>query len=168
MKPGNYEEMLRVGDLHLERSVQLYYAQMADELYFLHEFPKHSKSVMEPCLDSLLREPGVHLVEGPMCAWGMTARDELGEGLVKKQTCWVTNSGFIAAELNRECTNTNPDALWHRHVHLINHRAHKALIYPPKLVAAILRGLRAQLENDGEFASLNVYDYPVPEDPVIP
>ena len=79
--------------------------------------------------------------------------DEQGEGLVKKETCWVTNSPCIAQELDQVCTNVAGTGgvgqptpqLWHRHVHLVNHRAHKARIYPPKLVAAILRGTREQL-----------------------
>ena len=56
-------------------------------------------------------------------------------------------------------------AVWHRHVHLVNQRAHKARIYPPLLVAGILRGARAQLQATGEMMNFN---YPVPEDPVIP
>ena len=56
-------------------------------------------------------------------------------------------------------------AVWHRHVHLVNQRAHQARIYPPLLVAGILRGARAQLQATGEMQNFN---YPVPEDPVIP
>ena len=44
-------------------------------------------------------------MKGPMCAWGMTSTDEHGKGLVKKETCWVTNSEHIARELDRECSN---------------------------------------------------------------
>ena len=72
----------------------------------------------------------------------------------------------MAQELDRECTNVNkPAPLWHRHVHLINQRAHHARVYPPKLVAAILRGAREQLRVTGEMLQ---FDYPVPEDLVIP
>ena len=111
-------------------------------------------------------------MKGPMCAWGMTSRDEHGEGLVKKETCWVTNSECVAKELDRECSNVRSQqvserslAVWHRHVHLVNQRAHKARIYPPLLAAGILRGARAQLQATGEMMNFN---YPVPEDPVIP
>ena len=58
-----------------------------------------------------------------------------------------------------------PAPLWHGHVHLINQRAHHARVYPPKLVAAILRGAREELRVSGEMLQ---FDYPVPEDPVIP
>ena len=124
---------------------------MADGLYFLHEYPNGSSSVHELCLESLLKEPGGYRVEGPMCFWGMTAKDEQGEGLVKKEAWWVTNSECIARELARECSNVRSQqvgerspAAWHRHVRLVK-RASKARVYPPKLVAGILRGAGAQV-----------------------
>ena len=83
MKPGRYAEMQRQGRFHLERSVVLYQQQMADGLFSLHEFPNGSSSVNEPCLDDLINTPGVYLVKGPMCVWGMTSKDAQGEGLVK-------------------------------------------------------------------------------------
>ena len=95
----------------------------------------------------------------------MTATDTEGEGLVKKETYWVTNFLFIAAELDRECTNRSGGRPWHRHVHLFNHKAHAARMYPPALVAAILRGLREQLRSTSDMMEFN---YPVPEAPVIP
>ena len=111
-------------------------------------------------------------MKGPMCAWGMTSTDEHGKGLVKKETCWVTNSEHIARILDRECSNVRSQqvsgralAVWHRHVHLVNQRAHGARFYPPLLVAGILRGARAQLEATGGVMN---FAYPVPEDPVIP
>ena len=140
MKPGTGAKMLRTGRLHLTWSIGLYRAQMRDGHYFLHEYPSGSTSVLEPCLQELLRTPGVFRVRGPMCYWGMTTSDTEGEGLVKKEAYWVTNSRFIVAELDRECSNKTGARPWHRHVHLTNHKAHAARIYPPKLVAAILRG----------------------------
>ena len=104
-------------------------------------------------------------MRGPMCHWGMVATGSEGEGLVKKETYWVTNSRFIAAELDRECTNKTGQRPWHRRVHLINHKAHAARIYPPAPVAATLRGFREPLRSTGEMMEFN---YPVPEDPVIP
>ena len=65
--PDRYKEMMRVGRLHLQRCVDLYREQMKEGHYFLHEYPNGSSSVKEPCLESLLREPGVYLVKGPMC-----------------------------------------------------------------------------------------------------
>ena len=55
-------------------------------------------------------------------------------------------------------------AAWHRHVHLVNQRAHKARIYPPLLCCRdFARCSRATSgdRGDDEFCA-------VPEDPVIP
>ena len=78
MKPGTQEELHRTGRLHLTRCIELYKAQMKDNLFFLHEFPSGSSSVFEPCLQDLLRRPGVMKVRGPMCFWGMTSSDHEG------------------------------------------------------------------------------------------
>ena len=84
MDPKKHEEMMRAGLLHLRRSCALYRDQIKDGLFFLHEVPNGSSSIYETCLDSLIKDPGVYLVKGPMCAWGMTSTDKMGEGLVKK------------------------------------------------------------------------------------
>ena len=101
MKPGTEEELRRTGLLHLTRSIELYREQIRDGLYFPHEFPSGSTSVLAPVLQDLLKTPGVMKVRGPMCVWGMTSSDAQGEGLVKKETYWVTNSRFTARELDR-------------------------------------------------------------------
>ncbi len=44
---------------------------------------------------------GVQRVKGDMCAFGMKQKDEWGEGLVKKRTGFMTNSGEIAKRLAR-------------------------------------------------------------------
>ena len=75
MKPGTDEELKRTGLLHLTRSIELYRDQMRDGLYFLHEFPSGSTSVLLPILQDLLKTPGVMKVRGPMCFWGMKSSD---------------------------------------------------------------------------------------------
>ena len=75
IKPGTEQELRRTGLLHLSRSIELYRAQMRDGLYFLHEFPSGSTSVLEPVLQDLLKTPGVMKVKGPICVWGMTSSD---------------------------------------------------------------------------------------------
>ena len=112
-RSGTGAKMLRTGRLHLTRSIELYRAQMRDGLYFLHGYPSGSTSVLEPCLRELLRTPGVFRARGPMCYGGMTSSDTEGEGLVEKETYRVTNFRFIAAELDRECTNKTGAGPWH-------------------------------------------------------
>eukprot|EP00973_Karenia_brevis_P017154 2355852-Karenia_brevis.AAC.1 len=90
---------------------------------------------------------GVYVVCGPMCGFDMRSVDAQGEGLVKKETRWMTNSPELAEVLEGTCSNKE-GLTWPRHVQLINGRAKEAKQYPPKLVEAILRGLRRQLEKD--------------------
>ena len=68
MDPKKHKEIMRAGRLHLQRSCDLYRDQIKDGLFFLHEFPNGLSSIYEPCLDSLIKEPGVYLVKSPMCA----------------------------------------------------------------------------------------------------
>ena len=83
---------------------------------------------------------GAVKVDSCMCAFGMRAEDNTGEGLVLGETTFMTNSLCIAARLERVCSN-NVGGRKHRHVHLINQRAKKKEVYPPLLVREILLGL---------------------------
>lgn len=114
----------------------------------------------ECAIQSLRKGPRVSEVAGPMCRWGMAASDSQGPGLVKKQTRWLTNSPVLAGILNGTCSNKD-GRTWRRHVHLVDGRARAAQVYPPRLVHAILVGIRQQLERDGEVQS---FDHnPVPD-----
>ena len=91
-------------------------------------------------------------------------RDASGTSYVKKSTKWMTNSKVLAELLNGVCSNRVPGGLWHRHVHLVNGRATMARVYPPELVKAVLKGIRAQMKEDGEFRDVNASDAgPSPE-----
>ena len=78
----------------------------------------------------------------------------------------MTNSPELAAILDGRCSN-DKGLTWHRHIRLINGRAKEARKYPPKLVEAILQGLRRQLEYDLHICGLDsaASAGPVPEDP---
>ena len=74
-------------------------------------------------------------------------------------TGWITTSRCIADELARfQCRNRRGGldraggAPGHEHGHLISGRAKAAEVYPPRLVAAILSGLRRQLQEDGKMS----------------
>eukprot|EP00972_Heterocapsa_arctica_P064193 9472717-Heterocapsa_arctica.AAC.1 len=45
---------------------------------------------------ALMAEPGIYVVQGPMCRWHMKATDAHGEGFVRKETIWMTDSKEIA------------------------------------------------------------------------
>ena len=82
-----------------------------------------------------------------------------GVGHVRKETQYLTNSAELAKRLNQVCEGN------HRHVHLINGRARQAQVYPPKLVKAILKGIKAELQNMGELSELSAMSSgPSPDD----
>merc|ERR1712016_581030 len=96
----------------------------------------------------------------------MKSRGFLGEGLVKKPTQWLTNSEKIADRLRGTCSNDTHDAPWHRHIALVNGRAKSAARYPPKLCRAVLRGLKEEMEQQGEISNLEA-GRPSPHEPNI-
>ena len=85
--------------------------------------------------------PGVHKVLCHMCAFGMSATDERGKGLVKKPTLFMTNSSEVAKKLDRKCSNigNGPEDCHTRK--LINGRARQAQVYPRALCRAVCEGI---------------------------
>ena len=79
------------------------------------------------------------------------------EGLVRKETGWLTNSPFIAAVLEGVCSNTTGKEPWHRHVVLEGGLCKKAAAYPPALAKAVLQGLRQQLVQDGKLSEVKSF-----------
>ena len=79
----------------------------------------------------------------------MEAQDELGKGLVKKPTKFLTNSRRLFEKLHVQCVNaTVPADQRHRHVHLVGGRARQAQIYPKALCKAVCAGIAQQRKDD--------------------
>ncbi len=136
---------------HIRFCVSLYWEQIKNGRYSLHEHPASANSWKLPEIIQLLTYPGVVKVVGHLCAYGMKSTDDQGEGLVKKPTGWMTNSPYIAEQVSALCSNRWKGQM-HRHVRLISGRAKAAKVYPPKLCKAILIGLRYQFIADGLMA----------------
>ncbi len=86
---GNIEQkkqLLARAIRHIRSCVSLYWEELKNGRYFLHEHPASAKSWQLPEMIQLLTHPGVVKVVGHMCAYGMKSTDEKGEGLVKKPT----------------------------------------------------------------------------------
>ena len=89
-------------------------------------------------VQELERHPGVQIVTGDMCRWGMTLdKDDSGEDpvqLVKKPTKWMmTNSPILVRLLQARCNGQ------HEHERLEgSSRTKQAESYPVSLVKAIL------------------------------
>ena len=147
--PEVVKELIRRGVEHIEFCTKLYRMQAEAGRFFLHEHPWSATSWSLGCIQRVLRMKGVELVRGDMCQFGMIISEAGGTGYLKKPTGFMTNSPEIAARLNKQCT-ANKDDETHQHVPIFNHgRAHKAAIYPPKLCADILKGLKSELEKAG-------------------
>ena len=151
--PMSIEEDLRVGRHHLATAARVYMQRHLVGKYFLHEHPAYAKSWKEDCIQKIMEMDGVYLVKGPMCRWGMMSEDASGPGYVRKETGWLTNSSELARILEGMCSRVYGD--WHRHVHLINGRAARAKRYPPKLVSAVLKGIKKQMVLDGVLTNVS-------------
>ena len=115
---------LREGRQHLRFAVELYRLQVLGGRYYLHEHPSLAKSWAEDCITQLAAAPGTMIAECHYCRFGMEAQDELGKGLVKKPTKFLTNSRRLFEKLHVQCVNaTVPADQRHRHVHLVGGRA---------------------------------------------
>ena len=97
---------------------------------------------------------GVELYCGDQCCFGQAAKGPDGiVGLARKRTGWLTNSVCVGLALQVRCQvdrgdNTLPALEHHKHVWLVSGRARATERYPPKLVAAVLKAMRAQLQQD--------------------
>ena len=80
--------------------VQSYKLQMAMQKHFVHEHPKDSTSWEMLEVQSLINDPRVYSIDGPMCRWSLGARgsNEKVE-FMRKQTRWITSSKEIAEVL---------------------------------------------------------------------
>ena len=143
------QAILAEGRKHLKVATDAYMEQHQSGRFFLHEHPKPSQSWQEEDIKRIQELPGVYTVTAPMCKWHMKAEDGQGVGFVRKETNWMTNSKRLAEAIEGNCDGT------HRHVHLINGRARHAQVYPPRLVNAILKGIRQELRDMGELSALN-------------
>jgi len=156
--PKVVADNLARGKRHIRTCIGIYRERMDKGRYFLHEHPKGATSWDMEEMKELMKDPRVYVVQGPMCRWDMKATDAQGEGYVRKETVWVTNSICLAETLQGVCKNVKAGREIHRHVHLINGRARAAQVYPPKMVKAVVLGIRDQLIMDGEMPGLNALD----------
>ena len=66
-----WEVKYQQGLAHLECAVQLYWEQISRGRFFIHEHPATASSWGLPMI-KVERHPGVQIVTGDMCRWGMT------------------------------------------------------------------------------------------------
>ena len=149
MDPGKWETMWNKGMGYMLFATKLYPIQRDDGRFFLHEHLASASSWRLPEMQSLTSDLGIKKVNAHMCRFKMMSEDEQGKGLVKKPTGFLTNSEYMRRALDKQCLGS------HRHVHLMGGRAKACQVYPEKLVRAILKGIRAELVNNGTIAMLH-------------
>ena len=132
---------------HLECCMELCEVQMNNGLHFLFEHPSTASSWKKEAVQRIMRRPGVGIIVGHMCCFGMKQRHEDKEWMVKKPTGFLTNCRGITQNRNKKCEGK------HRHISLINDRATMAEIYPDDLCREILLGLMRQMEVDAMMES---------------
>ena len=145
----------------LHFGMEVYKDRHAKGRWFLHEHPWSATSWQDEKVVEVASMPGVIIVQGDMCAWGLEAEDQKGTtGPVKKSTGWMTNNRRIADVLSARCPGR------HTHVSLLGGgRAKKAQKYTRSLRRAILHALRDELEEIGEINAITGAG-PVPDEDI--
>ena len=73
---------------------------MEMQQHFVHEHPKDSSSWETPEVQSLINDPRVYSIDGPMCRWSLKARGSKDKtGFMRKRTRWITSPKEIAEVL---------------------------------------------------------------------
>ena len=123
--------------------VQSYKLQMEMQKHFVHEHPKDSSSREMPEVPSLINDPRVYSIDGPMCRWSLKARESNTE-FMRKQTRWITSSKEIAEVLRG-------DGRWKRDKRFVHMTGKSETVsgYPASLVVAMLRAIKRQMISDG-------------------
>lgn len=142
--------------------IDAYRQQVHEGRYFLQECPKGTKDFGTSQYLSLHEDAEV--VEGPMCTWTV---DETGGRLagskIRKRTRWITNSTPVAKALKVICKSSDTKA-WKRTLTFEEGRVRIATNYPPKLLEAIARGVKAQLVLDGQTKEIGHVGGPDPHE----
>ena len=113
--------------------------------HFLHEHPQSASSWRMDEIKELERDPRVFKVVGDMCVWRLAPKYGAKGEFIRKRTAWLTSSAELARVLSQKCPGN------HRHVELTGGgRTAAAARYPPKLVEAILKAIKVQLEKDDD------------------
>ena len=125
--------------------VQSYKLQMEMQKHFVHEHPKDSSLWEVPEVQSLINDPRVYSIDGPMCRWSLRTRGSKDKTeFMRKRTRWITSSKEIAEVLRG-------DGRWKRDKRFVHMTGKPETVsqYPASLVVAMLRAIKRQMISDG-------------------
>ena len=93
-------EELRRGKAHIRFCLEIYAMQLSAKRHFIHEHPERSKAWDMPEVKQFFLRPEVDAVTIHMCAFGMTAVDEIGEAPVQKATRIMSSSAEVLKRID--------------------------------------------------------------------
>ena len=125
--------------------VESYKLQIEMQKHFVHEHPKDSNSWEIPEVQSLINDPRVYSIDGPMCRWSLRTRGSKDKTeFMRMRTRWITSSKEIA-EVLRGGGRWKRDK---RFVHMTG-KPETVSEYPASLVVAMLSAIKRQMISDG-------------------
>ena len=142
--------------LAIQRMVRLIKkARQAYAGHFLLENPAYTDFWKHPSVQHLQQLPGVDFQVGCMCAHRLM--DPAGR-LLKKPTGWMSDLPLVLAQVAKPC-QCAPGT----HGQVLGGNSQRAQVYTPELAQAVVSGLHASLEADGDERmtqhAANLHDY---------
>ena len=130
-------------------------------LHFLLPHPKDSPSSKKPEVQSLVSDPRVHSIDGPMCRRSLKSPGSNDKAeFMRKPTRWLTSSKEIA-EILRGNGRWKPDR---RNVRMTG-KSETACEYLAVLVVALWSVLKRQMMSDGAIRGGELhFSGPVPDE----
>ena len=113
--------------------VQSHKLQMEMQTHFDHEHPKDPSSWEMPDVQSLINDPRVYSIDGPMCRWSLRTRGTKDKTeFMRKRIRWITSSKEIAEVLRG-------DGRWKRDKRFVHMTGKSETVseYPASLVVAM-------------------------------
>ena len=96
-------------------------------------------------IQSLINDPRVYSIDGPMCRWSLRTRGLQDKTeFMRKRTRWITSSKEIAEVLRG-------DGRWKRDKRFVHIKGKSETVseYPASLVVAMLKAIKRQMISDG-------------------
>ena len=141
--------------------VQSYKLLMEMHKHFVNEHPKDSSSWEMPEIQSLINDPRVYSIDGPMCRWNLRTRGSKDKReFMRKRTRWITSSEEIAEVLRG-------DGRWKRDKRFVHMTGKSETVSecPASIVVAVLKAIKRQMISDGAIRIEEMYFAgPVPDE----
>ena len=132
---------------------------------WLQEHPGGHASWREPTMTKFTKESTTCFVKGPVCRWNVQKTRSESSAYVRKTTGFFTNSWRFRIALE-SYFEEHAQEVWERNWMSPEMQTSFLNIYPPKLIATILKALREQLKKNDQLNAADEIAGPVPEIPL--